>query len=169
MLLSRRRALQIASMSALVTAVGPVAFASSAGSLEDPRFSDSHLAALDNLSLAFFEPWIGAKFKASSPTRQTTLTLISAAGLPADPAEPSASSAPNRTATGKDLSGLLPATASGAQVRGFSLRFEGSGSNLTQDTYTLSNSAVGSFSVFLVPSGKSGAAPTFTAIFAYAP
>jgi hypothetical protein len=156
-------------MSALVTAVGPVAFAASAGSQNDPRFNDSNLAALDNLSLEFFEPWLGAKFKASSPARQTTLTLISAAGFPAEPAGSSASTPPNRNATGKVLSGLPPEASSGAKVKGFSLRFQGSGSILPQDTYTLSNSAVGIFSVFLVPCGKAGAAPAYTAIFAYAP
>ena len=47
----------------------------------------------------------------------------------------------------------------------FSLRFQGSGGLLPQETYTVSQPALGSFPLLLVPCALGAATPTYTATF----
>jgi hypothetical protein len=140
-------------MSAVLTAVGPAAITAYAAVQKDSRFSASNLGMYDYLSPEFFEPWIGAQFKATSPSQpEFVLKLIAV--------EPFAEQAAK--------SGLIP-KGNAQPVSGFSIRFQGVGSAFPQNTYTLSNSGVGSFSALLVPSGKDAPSATYTATFAFAP
>jgi hypothetical protein len=140
-------------MSAVLTAVGPAAITAFAAVAKDPRFSGSNLAVYDNLSAEFFEPFIGAQFEATSPSQpEFALKLISVESFPAR----------------SEKSGVTPKPKA-QPVSGFSVRFQGIGHAFPQGTYTLSNSGAGSFSTFLVPSGKDATSATYTATIAFAP
>lgn len=153
MKLSRRRAIQLASMSALATAAGSVFAASSTS---DKIFSDQNLSLYGNMSAATFEHWVGTDFVLSGQKGAgDTLVLKSVSDL--------STLAPATSATTPQAKG----SSSGARVNGFMLEFQGSGAALPQNTYVLTNHAVGSFSAFLVPAGSGQ--PKYTAVFASAP
>lgn len=152
--LSRRRAIQLASMSAIATAAGS-AFAAGAAQSEK-IFSDQNLTLYANMSAATFQPWVDTDFTLSSQRRGIdTLVLKSVSDLTA--LAPPASDAASRV---KEAS-------TGTPVTGFMLKFQGRGPAQPQDTYVLTNHALGSFSAFLVPAGSGR--PEYTAIFATAP
>ncbi|MGD0829808.1 MAG: hypothetical protein ABR907_02615 [Terracidiphilus sp.] len=139
MSLSRRHFVQLASLSLLAGAAFPAALAQEA---EDQRFSPENMAAFEGLSRQSFEPYIGERFSISLSGKSLgRLTLIEVAEI-----KPAAASQ------------LRPFTA-------FSLRFQGSGGLLPQETYTLSQPAFGSFPLLLVPCAEGAAKPTYTAIF----
>ena len=154
MKLSRRRAIQLASMSAIATAAG-TAFAAGASSQNSGVFSNENLILYENISAAVFQPWVGTVFTISGPSGAGgKLTLKAVANLSA--LAPPAANTSSRT--------KVP----GTRVTGFTLTFQGTGKALPQTTYTLTHPGLGSFSVFLVPSGGKGQ-PTYTAVFTFAP
>jgi hypothetical protein len=151
--LSRRRAIQLASMSAIATAAGS-AFAGAAQS--DKIFNDQNLALYANMSAATFQPWVDTDFTLSSQRGGIdTLLLKSVSDLTA-----LALPASNAASQVKEA-------AAGTPVTGFMLKFQGRGPAQPQDSYILTNHALGSFSAFLVPAGSGR--PQYTAIFANAP
>jgi hypothetical protein len=152
--LSRRRAIQLASMSAFAAAAGS-AFAAG-GSQSDKVFSDQNLSLYGNLSAATFQPWVDTDFAVSGQKgAKDTMTLKSVSDL-------TALELATNGATGQTNGSPSP-----RQVTGFMLKFQGTGAALPQDTYVLSNHALGSFSAFLVPAGSGR--PHYTAIFASVP
>ena len=152
MQLSRRRAIQLASMSALATAAG-TSFAAQASKV----FSDQNLALYGgNLSVATFEPWVDSEFVLTSPTGATDKLLLKSV-------RDLATLAPSATGATQPAKGSLPAP----HVTGFMLSFQGTGKALPQNTYVLSNIGIGDFAAFLVPAGNGQ--PKYTAVFASAP
>jgi len=149
--LSRRRAIQLASMSALATAAGS-AFAAQASKV----FSDQNLALYDNMSAAVFQPWVDTEFVLSGPTGASDKLLLKSV-------RDLATLAPAASGTTEQVKGTLPAP----HVTGFMLSFQGTGKALPQSTYILTNIGLGSFSAFLVPAGSGQ--PKYTAVFASAP
>lgn len=148
MQLSRRRAIQLATMSALATAAGS-AFAAQASKV----FTDENLVLYDNMSAAVFEPWVETEFVLSGPTVASQKLLLKSV---------------------RDLAILAPAATQPAKgaapaphVTGFMLSFQGTGKALPQNTYILTNDGLGSFAAFLVPAGSGH--PKYTAVFASAP
>jgi len=150
--LSRRRAIQLASMSALATAAGS-AFAAQSSKV----FSDQNLALYGgNLSAATFEPWVDSEFVLTGPTGASDKLLLK---LVRD----LATLAPAANGTTEPVKGAVPAP----HVTGFMLSFQGTGRALPQNTYILSNIGIGNFAAFLVPAGNGQ--PKYTAVFASAP
>lgn len=147
MSLTRRRFIETASLSMLASAVLPSALASQ----KHQPFNSDGLALLDAVSARTFEPYIGERFQVSGANVSLTLRSVTPAAGPLPASTPH---------TIRPVPKLAQET-----VSGFSLRFQGSGIALGQGTYTLNNSALGSFPLFLVPSGPGAAPMMYTAIF----
>jgi hypothetical protein len=153
MSLSRRQFVYVASLSMVATAVSPSAFAEAQAEAASTTFSDEAAANLGSLSLRDFESLIGARFSISLDGRSLgKLTLIEAADT-----KPPKPSHPFHTAG----EGVQPAR--GRALTGFSLRFQGSGGRLTQDTYLMKQPGLGSFPLFIVPEGPSSDRTTYQA------
>ena len=139
MSLSRRHFVQIASLSLPAGAAFPKALAQEA---EDERFSPENMAAFECMTRQSFEPYLRERFSISLAGKPLgRLTLIEVTEIKSNSQSP-----------------LRPLTA-------FALRFQGSGGLLPQETYTLSQPALGSFPLLLVPCAAGAATPTYTAIF----
>ncbi len=124
---------------------------SSTGSKSNSSSSDSS-SFFDNISAETFKPFIGDKFSIIlNGHSQGSLTLIAVTQSP---------SAPPASATAR--SGSKSSTQA---LDTFTLRFQGSGALLPQETYTLSQLSLGSFPLLLVPGSPSGSSPTYTAVF----
>ncbi len=140
MSVTRRSFLERATVTMLAGTVLPRAFAQSSSSF------------FDNISAETFKPFIGDEFGIAANGRSLgSLTLIAVTQSP--------STAP---ATAKSGSG---STSSTPAVDAFTLKFQGSGHRLPQETYTLSQLSLGSFPLFLVPGSSVGSSPTYTAVF----
>lgn len=139
MSLSRRHFVQIGSLSLLATAALSSAFAQSGS--EDDTYSPEKLSIFEGVSKQTFEPYLGEKFAISLKGKSLgRLTLI-------------------------EVTELTPAKAvKGKQLISFALRFRGSGGQLAQDTYTLSQRGLGDFPLLLVPSAPGSATLTYTAV-----
>jgi hypothetical protein len=123
-----------------------------AGAVLPKAFSQSSSSFFDNISAETFKPFIGDKFSIAANGRSLgSLTLIAVTESP--------SSAPE---TAKAGSG---SKAPAQTFDTFSLKFQGSGVRLPQETYTLSQLSLGSFPLFLVPGSSGNSAPTYTAVF----
>ncbi len=162
MSLTRRRFLESASLTVLASAALPAAFAQSTHGLKDDPFSPEAADVLANASEETFKPLIGESFEVmKGGGRLDTLTLQEvnpAAFKPAasKPRAEGASAAESRIA----------AKAPGQAVNSFALRFHGSGaSTLPEGTYTVDNEALGSFPLFLAPTGPDSDPHRYTAYF----
>jgi hypothetical protein len=156
MSVSRRQFVYVASLSAVATAAGPFLFAQDEARAANETFTEEGAAALANLSLRDFEWLIGERFSISLSGRSLgKLTLIKATTL--DPVKPSR--VPR-------AAGQVAQPEPGVAIAGFSLRFQGAGGTLPQDTYTMQQSGLGTFPLFLVPEGPGGSdRPTYLAVF----
>lgn len=156
MSLSRRQFVYVASLSAVAAAANPSLFAQEEAQAAGQSISEDGSAIVANLSIKDFQWLVGERFSISSVGQKLgKLTLIEAAVL--DPIKPS--HAPH-------LAGQAVAPARGPAVSGFSLRFQGAGGTLPQDTYILQQGGIGTFPLFLVPEGPAGSShPTYLAIF----
>jgi len=169
MLLTRRKALQLTSMSALVTAVSPMALAAAVHGSADKRFSDANLALYGNFSQAMFEPWVGTPFKVTSGSgmgRTLILSSVKSLTVTTPKASTQAGSAPVLKSNLRRTTSL---NAMSKQVEGFTLNFRASGPAMPQDTYTLSSNYMGSFSLFLVPGTSSLLSTNYSAVFSFTP
>ncbi len=125
-------------------------------------FDPDSLSILKDASAQTFEPWIGSSFRISLDSRQLgSLVLVSV--VETGTKTPNSndrwdSSAPplNRIVTQQGAAAPSMVT--------FSLHFQGSGKILPQDTYILSHDWLGTFPLFLVPSGPGGKT-AYTATF----
>jgi hypothetical protein len=139
---SRRNFIQ----SVTLTLLGGAAFPAFAQSAASKTFDPENLILLDGASQQLFEPYIGEKFSVFSEARAVgTMELIAVDGL-----------TPPQQPKGQPVTQVVTA---------FKLRFRSYGTPLPQDTYTLKNGALGSVSIFLVPSGFKNPPTTYTAIF----
>jgi hypothetical protein len=143
MSLTRRQFIYVTSLSAVAASASPSLLAQDEDQVVSEKFTEEGSATLAKLSLGDFEWLIGERFSISLPGQKLgKLTLIAATAL--DPVKPSR----------------------GAYVSGFSLRFQGAGGTLPQDTYLMQQGGLGTFPLFLVPQGPGGSnSPTYLAIF----
>ena len=143
---SRRTFIQSVTFAAVGGAVLPVFSQSGGNSTFDPE----NLILVDGASQELFEPYIGDRFSVLSGSKPMgTMTLIAVTGI-----------TPPKQANGQPVARAMT---------GFTLRFRGYGTPLPQDTYTLKNGALGSISIFLVPSGLKTSPTTYSAIFGQLP
>jgi hypothetical protein len=156
MSLSRRQFVYVTSLCVAASAASSSLFAQDEAHAASGRFTEEGAATLANLSLRDFEMLIQARFSVSLSGRSLgKLTLIEATAT--DPIKPSHM---------PHLAGQMTRPESGRTLAGFSLRFQGAGGTLPQDTYTMQQSGLGSFPLFLVPEGPVGSDhPTYLAIF----
>jgi hypothetical protein len=156
MSLSRRQFVYVASLSVFASASSPSLFAQDEAHEASKAFTEEGAAILGNLSLRDFELLIGDRFSISLSGRSLgKLTLIAATAI--DPVKPSQM---------PHMAGQVAQPEPGRALAGFSLRFQGAGGTLPQDTYTMQQSGLGTFPLFLVPEGPGGSEhPTYLAIF----
>jgi len=156
MSLSRRQFVYVTSLSVVATSAGSSLFAQNEAQEASETFTEEGAAILANLSRKDFEWLIGERFSISlSGQSLGKLTLIAVTAQ--DPVKPS--SLPH-------IAGKAAVPAPGRAVEGFSLRFQGAGGTLPQDTYMMQQSGLGTFPLFLVPEGPLGSSrPTYLATF----
>jgi hypothetical protein len=152
MSLSRRHFVHLTSLSLLAGAVLPCAFAEEEG--EEETFSPENLAGFDGISRQTFEPYVRERFAISRAGRSLgRVTLIEVTEM-----------TPGATGSGSQgVKGL--ALAKGQALTSFALRFQGSGGQLPQETYVLSQPALGKLPLLLVPAAPGADSLTYTAIF----
>jgi hypothetical protein len=147
MSLSRRHFVQLASLSLLAGAALPSALAQRG---EDEAFSPENMASFEGLTRQSFEPYVRERFSVSLAGKALgRLTLIEVKDLTSATTAPAARGALSQRRA----------------LTSFSLRFQGSGGQLPQDTYILSQPALGNFPLLLVPSAPGSNPPTYTATF----
>jgi len=164
MLLSRRFFLRNAALSLLAVKLPFNGFAQNRLNGQDNGFDPESFALFDGISHQTFEPWIGSRFRLSLNNKSLGwLVLLSVNEINPNPKE-----APDDTTA---ISGVGPVQGSSPQaaITSFSLRFRGTGAALPQNTYMLAHDWLGSFPLFLVPSGRKGTGPTYTAVFTLLP
>jgi hypothetical protein len=153
MSVTRRRFVEVASLSLLAGAALPAAFAQDGVGEKTEPFSSENLLVLNDASQKTFERFIGERFAIRNAERALgSLTLLSVEAAPPIPAP------------AKHMVGRVPKAAP-RSLTGFSLRFQGSGGTLPQGTYTFRNAGLGSFPLFIVPSGPRVTPHTYTAVF----
>jgi hypothetical protein len=156
MSLTRRHFVQVASLSALAGAAFPAAFSQRGFEPGRETFSSENLAVLSGASWQEFQPLIGESFAISNASQSLgTLTLLSVN-------VPTLASAETKA----QFSGHAPRLPLQLKTN-FTLQFQGSGGLLAQGTYTFENSSIGSFALFIVPSGPGSTPPTYTAVFSF--
>lgn len=156
MSLSRRQFVYVGSLSVVATSAIPSLFAQDEAHAASETFTDEGSATLATLSLGDFEGLIGERFSISLAGRSLgKLTLIAATAT--DPFKPSLM---------PRVAGQVTEPVPGRAVEGFSLRFQGAGGTLPQDTYLMEESSLGAFPLFIVPEGPGGSKrPTYLAVF----
>jgi hypothetical protein len=151
MSLSRRQFVYVASLSTLAGAASSSVFAQDQSEAAKETYSEEAVATLGRVSVHDFEWLIGERFSISLAGRSLgKLTLIAAtATVPPKPPR---------------MVGEAAQPVHGRALTGFSLRFQGAGGTLPQDTYTMRQAGLGSFPLFIVPEGPGSDRPTYTAI-----
>jgi hypothetical protein len=156
MSLSRRQFVYVASLSVIATSASPSLFAQDEGKAGSPTFTDEGAATLATLTLSDFDGLIGEHFSISLAGQSLgKIALISATAT--DSAKPSGM---------PHVEGQNAEPVPGRALAGFTLRFQGAGGTLPQDTYLMEQSSLGAFPLFLVPEGPGGSKhPTYLATF----
>ena len=157
---SRRRFLQKAVLSVFVVRFPLNALAQNLLSGQNKDFDPENLAVFDRVSPETFEPWIGSSFRISLNNKSLGSLVLASVNV-IDTA--SARVSERTTAVGKMVS-AQPALKTPV-ITSFSLRFQRSGTPLTQGTYLLDHDWLGAFPLLLVPSGLSAKTSTCTAVF----
>jgi len=131
-------------------------------------FDPETLAIFNGVSSQTFEPWIGSRFRVSLNNKpRGSLTLLSVDDADSEPGPETSAEAkeePYRATTVRTI-GPVSGSSKASAITSFSLHFQRIGNALPQDTYMLSHNWLGTFPLFIVPSGLSGAQSTCTAIF----
>ena len=154
MSLTRRHFIEAASLTVLASAAHPIGLAQTISSSDQGTFSAEAVAVLDSVSEETFTPLVGGSFAVYQGNRRIeTLNLISVTTVET-PKVPSRLPRAGR-----------PSRPTEEAVQGFSLQFQTSGRSLRQGTYTLKNDSLGSFPLFIVPSGPGMSPPSYTATF----
>ena len=139
----------------LTSTLSPLAVAQRHLQSHGEAMDDETLSIFDHISTATFEQWIGSSFQLSlngKPMDKLVLLSVTKTNPP-------------EAVNSSGREGKVPTASAGPSISGFSLRFRGTGNALPQDTYTLTHSWLGTFPLFLVPSGTGGARSTYTATF----
>jgi hypothetical protein len=155
MSLSRRQFVYVTSLSVVATSAASALFAQDRAKAASEAFTDEGVATLATLSLQDFEGLIGARFSISLSGRSLgKVTLVAATKYP------------DKSAQMPRAAGQFAESVPGRPVEGFSLRFQGAGGTLPQDTYLMEESSLGAFPLFIVPEGPGRPnRPTYVAIF----
>jgi hypothetical protein len=155
MSLSRRQFVYVASLSMLAGAASSPVFAEEQFESASETYSEDAVATLGRISVHDFEWLIGERFSVSLAGRSLGKLTLIAATVTVPPKPP-------RTARMiGDAAQPLP----GRALTGFSLRFQGAGGTLPQNTYTMRQAGLGNFPLFIVPEGPGSDRPTYMAIF----
>ncbi|HEY1806687.1 MAG TPA: hypothetical protein VGG45_19610 [Terracidiphilus sp.] len=152
---SRRKFLGTASLTLLGTTVVPSALAEIGGAQTDDRFSPDHMKALIGATSARFKPLIGDNFTVTAPDGARyswKLINVTDAESAIEPEEGPASFHP-------------ASRPKSVQATSFTLTFRGAGDTLPQETYTLEHESLGTFPLFVVPSGPEETPPRYSATF----
>lgn len=153
---TRRYFLQGASLAALTSTLPPIAFGQQHPKSQSEVMDDESLSIFDGISPETFEQWIGSSFRLSLKGKQVdTVVLIAVTKI----ASPETASSPRTPQIVGTKAAVRPSTSS------FSLRFRGTQNALSQDTYMLTHDWLGTFPLFLVPSGPGAKQSTYTATF----
>lgn len=126
--------------------------------ISEKGFEPENLTLFNGVSRQTFEPWIGARFFVSLNKRPMGSIVL----LSVDDLDPNAKTMPDSAEIPIRGSSVTRAST----ITGFSLQFKRTGTPLHQDTYLLSHDWLGTFPLFLVPSGLPGVQSTCTAVFA---
>jgi hypothetical protein len=157
---SRRLFLQDATL-ALATVMFPMGGLSQ-NQLHDQSdvFNPENLTIFFGVSSQTFEQWIGSSFRVSlGKQSQGSLLLASVKVTEA------AKSQAREGITFQPGAGVIFGSLKQPSVASFSLHFQRSGTPLQQNTYLLDHNWLGTFPLFLVPSGLSARLSTCTAVF----
>ena len=156
---TRRLFLQGAALS-VIAANLPSAFAQEQLKGRNISFDPESLTLLNGVSSQTFEPWIGSSFSVSLNNKSSgSLVLLSVNNL--KPEARDVAPGPN----GLVPRHPVPKPSFEEAVVSFSLKFRRIGEPLPQNTYILSHDWLGTFPLFLVPSGLPGPRSTCTAVF----
>ena len=140
----------------------PDSMAQQSPKIRGVSFDPDSLSILKDASAQTFEPWIGSSFRISLDSRQLgSLVLVSV--------DETGTKTPNSNdrwdSSAPPLNRIVTQQGAAApSMVTFSLHFQGSGKILPQDTYILSHDWLGTFPLFLVPSGPGGKT-AYTATF----
>jgi len=131
-------------------------------------FDPETLTIFNGVSSQTFEPWIGSRFRVSlnnKPKGSLVLLSVNDADSETGPEKSvDAKQEPYRANTVRRI-GPVSGSSEASATASFSLHFQRIGNALPQDTYMLSHDWLGTFPLFIVPSGLAGAPSTCTAIF----
>ena len=157
MSVTRRCFLQSATLTMLSGAVLPASLSESQASSQGETFRPESLVAFSGISQRTFQRLVGERFAVSSGVHSLgAMTLISVTEL-----------TPHKSAAKSPrMVGRLPKPSS-QHFTGFAVRFQGTGSELSQGIYTLRNPSVGELPLLLVPSGPGLTPHTYTAVFGF--
>jgi hypothetical protein len=167
---TRRLFLQNASLTVIATSLLPAALSQKHLNEEEDTFSQENLAALDGVSMQTFAAWIGSSFHVTLNRKPLgSLVLLSVQDFGQDGSKNESKEAEHaRDASDRPAAvrwiGPQPQPLDESPVTSFALHFKGAGAALPQDTYLLSHDWLGTFPLFLVPSGLSTRRPTCSAV-----
>jgi hypothetical protein len=155
---TRRFFLKGSLTAALASKLFPIAFAQQLFESQVRASDTENSPAFDGVSRQDFERWIGSSFRLSLNNKQLgSMVLVAVKEID------NAGVVDNITAS--HMVGRVPRYLSGPSIDCFSLRFRKTGNALPQGTYTLDHDWLGTFPLFLVPSGAHGGRSTYTATF----
>jgi hypothetical protein len=161
MSLTRRNFIETGTLSLIASVAAPGLLAENAPlrslmQVEEARFTPESIAQLESTNEIAFTRCVGESFSVNfNGAPLGSLTLISVASISAAP-PPSTLRTP--FAVRKPITPLQ-------SIMAFSVRFQGSGQHLPQETYTFHLDAMGTFPLFIVPAGPEANPDTYTAIF----
>jgi len=127
---------------------------------QSEAFDPENLTIFSGVSSQTFEQWIGSRFRVSLGKQSQGSLLLTAVSV-MKAANPQA----HEIANLQPEAGSIFVSLNQPSVTGFSLRFQRSGTPLQQNTYLLDHNWLGTFPLFLVPSGLSARSSTCTAVF----
>lgn len=157
MSVTRRQFLETASITALVSVLGPSALAQRGRDGNEDTFSPDRMTIFNGVSPQTFKSLIGEAFTATLDGKAFgSLTLIEVSSPD--------SAKKGQPVAGSRLVGNVPKPSQQSTIN-FKLRFQGESVPLKQNTYTLAHPALGKFPLFIVPAGPESKPPTYTAIF----
>lgn len=165
---TRRLFLQKAALSIVAVNFPLSAFCQKLLNSQTKGFDPETLAIFNGVSSQTFEPWIGSRFRVSLNNKpRGSLVLLSVDDADSETGSETSAGTKQEPYRANTVRRIGPVSGSSKEsaITSFSLHFQRVGNALPQDTYMLSHNWLGTFPLFIVPSGLSGAQSTCTAIF----
>ncbi len=166
---TRRNFLQRAVLSAFAVNFPLSALTQKVLSHPGKSFDPETLGIFKGVSCQTFEPWIGSRFGVSlNNMPQGSLILVSVDDADSETGPTTSAETKEEPYRANTVLRIGPISGSSkvSAISSFSLHFQRIGNALPQDTYMLSHDWLGTFPLFIVPSGLFGAQSTCAAIFA---